>query len=155
VLPLYLTHAMNSDLISPRTTREEIETGSKLQPKFDRDGLIPCITADADSGEVLMFAFMNKEALHLTLKTGWATYYSRSRKKLWLKGEESGNKLLIREVRIDCDQDVLLIRVDAGGGAACHTGFRSCFYRKVNPDGTLVHAGGEPYFDPEKVYGKK
>lgn len=146
---------MNSDLINPRTSHEEIETGLKLQPKFDRDGLIPCITSDADSGEVLMFAFMNEEALRLTIRTGEATYYSRSRKKLWLKGEESGNRLTVREVRVDCDQDVVLLLVNAGGGAACHNGFRSCFYRTANPDGTLEHVGGERLFDPEKVYGKK
>jgi len=146
---------MNSAQINPRTSREEIEAGLKLQPKFDQNGLIPCITADAESGEVLMFAFMNEEALRLTIETRKATYYSRSRKKLWLKGEESGNRLTVSEVRVDCDQDVVLIRVDAGGGAACHNGFRSCFYRKVNSDGNLEHAGGERLFDPEEVYGKK
>jgi len=146
---------MNSDPINPRTSDAEIETGLNLQPKFDRDGLIPCITADADSGEVLMFAFMNEDALRLTIKTGVATFYSRSRKKIWLKGEESGNRLTVREVRVDCDQDVVLLRVDAGGGAACHNGFRSCFYRKANSDGTLEHVGGERLFDPEKVYGRK
>jgi phosphoribosyl-AMP cyclohydrolase len=146
---------MNSALINPRTSREEIEAGLKLQPKFDPDGLIPCITADAESGEVLMFAFMNEEALRLTIETRKATYYSRSRKKLWLKGEESGNRLTVREVRVDCDQDVVLIHVDAEGGAACHNGFRSCFYRKVNTDGTLEHVGGERLFDPNEVYGKK
>ena len=146
---------MNSDLINPRTSHEEIETGLKLQPKFDRDGLIPCITADADSGEVLMFAFMNEEALRLTIKTGKATYYSRSRRKLWLKGEESGNRLTVMEVRVDCDQDVVLLLVNAGGGAACHNGFRSCFYRVAHSDGTLEHVGGERLFNPEEIYGKK
>ena len=104
---------------------------------------------------IVIFAFMNEEALRLTIETGKATYYSRSRKKLWLKGEESGNKLLVREVRVDCDQDVVLIRVDAGGGAACHNGFRSCFYRKVGSNGALEHAGGDRLFDPQEVYGKK
>ncbi|RKX35498.1 MAG: phosphoribosyl-AMP cyclohydrolase [Verrucomicrobia bacterium] len=146
---------MSSDLINPRTSHEEIETGLKLQPKFDRDGLIPCITADADSGEVLMFAFMNEEALRLTIRTGKATYYSRSRRKLWLKGEESGNRLTVMEVRVDCDQDVVLLLVNAEGGAACHNGFRSCFYRAANSDGTLEHVGGERLFNPEEVYGKK
>ena len=146
---------MNSNLINPRTSLLEIETGLKLQPKFDRDGLIPCITVDADSNEVLMFSFMNAEALSMTIETGRATYYSRSRRKLWFKGEESGNTLAIREVKVDCDQDVILIRVDAAGGGVCHNGFLSCFYRKVNADGTLEHVGGDRLFDPAEVYRKK
>lgn len=146
---------MDKPLTQTRTDRSEIEGGLLFQPKFDADGLIPCITADAASGEVLMFAFMNREALERTLQTGKATYYSRSRRKLWLKGEESGNMLSVVEMRIDCDQDVILLRVDARGGAACHNGFRSCFYRLVHPDGTLEMAGGKRLFDPAAVYGKK
>ncbi len=105
---------MKNDLIRPRTDRKTIEAGLQFQPKFDQDGLIPCITADAETGDVLMFAFMNAEALRLTMETGKATYYSRSRQKLWLKGEESGNMLPVVDLRIDCDQDVILLRVDAG-----------------------------------------
>jgi phosphoribosyl-AMP cyclohydrolase len=146
---------MNSNPFNPRTSHDEIETGLKLQPKFGHDGLISCITADADSGEVLMFSFMNAEALRMTIETGKATYYSRSRKKLWIKGEESGNVFDIREIKVDCDQDVILITVDSRAGAACHRGFRSCFYRKVNSDGTLEHTGGKRLFDPEVVYRKK
>ena len=138
-----------------RADRSAIETGLQFQPKFDADGLIPCITADAASGDVLMFAFMNREALERTMTTGKATYYSRSRGKLWMKGEESGNRLSVVEMRIDCDQDVILLRVDAGAGAACHNGFRSCFYRQVRPDGSLVMIGGDRLFDPAEVYGKK
>jgi phosphoribosyl-AMP cyclohydrolase len=150
-----LKNIMNTRMIHPRTTRSEIEAGLQFQPKFDADGLIPCITADATTGEILMFAFMNEEALGLTMKTGKATYYSRSRKKLWLKGEESGNRLSVVEMRIDCDQDVIWLRVDPKGGAACHNGYRSCFYRKVNPDGSLEQVGGDRLFDPAEVYGKK
>lgn len=139
----------------PRGTKEELELGEKLAPKFDEHGLIPCITADAASGEVLMFAFMNAEALRKTIETGRATYWSRSRGKLWIKGEESGNFQLVRELRTDCDQDIILLKVDIGGGAACHTGYKSCFYRKLAPDGRLVMAGGPRLFDPASVYKKR
>jgi phosphoribosyl-AMP cyclohydrolase len=146
---------MSSQLFNPRTSKSEIEAGLELRPKFDQDGLIPCITSDAETGEVLMFAFMSREALERTLKTGKATYYSRSRQKLWLKGEVSGNVLSVVEMRIDCDQDVIWLRVEPKGGAACHNGYRSCFYRRVNPDGSLEQVGGDRLFDPEVVYGKK
>ena len=108
----------------------EVEQGDVLQPKFDADGLLPAIVSDAVSGEVLMFAWMNAEALRLTLTTGFAHFWSRSRRALWKKGEESGNLLRITDVRTDCDQDVLWLRVAVeGGGVACHTGARTCFYR--------------------------
>ena len=116
---------------SPGST-QEIETGSTFTPKFDADGLIPAIITDADDGAVLMFAWMNSEALGLTLTTGKAHFWTRSRKKIWLKGEESGNFLLVEAVRVDCDQDVVLVLARlAGAGVACHTGARSCFYRTV------------------------
>lgn len=143
-----------------RTDRATIELGATLQPKFDSDGLIPCITQDASTGEVLMFAFMNAESLEHTLKSGKATYWSRSRAKLWMKGEESGNVQLVRELRTDCDQDVLLIKVDQSGpaNASCHNGYKSCFYRKLesfeDPAFKLTFTA-EPLFDPAKVYGKK
>lgn len=112
----------------------EIETGSTFTPKFDADGLIPAIVTDADDGGVLMFAWMNAEALHLTLTTAKAHFWTRSRKRIWLKGEESGNVLLVEEVRVDCDQDVVLVRARlAGAGVACHTGAHSCFYRSIGP----------------------
>jgi phosphoribosyl-AMP cyclohydrolase len=108
------------------------ESGTALMPRFDRDGLVTAIAQDASSGEVLMVAHMNAEALARTIATGEAWFWSRSRKALWRKGETSGNTLAVREMRIDCDQDAVLMKVAmAGDGAACHTGYRSCFYRTV------------------------
>lgn len=143
----------------PRTDRHEVELGSQFQPKFGPDGLIPCIAQDHATGEVLMFAFMNAESLGHTLKSGKATYWSRSRKKLWMKGEESGNVQLIREIRTDCDQDVILIRVECAGPAhaSCHNGYRSCFYRKFTDlqDPTYpLETTSKPLFDPRDVYSK-
>src|SRR5471030_3117283 len=125
---------MSTYVFPARTTTAEIELGTTLQPKFGSDGLIPCITQDAATGEVLMFAFMNAESLARTLETKKATYWSRSRNKLWVKGEESGNVQAVKDVLTDCDQDVILIKVDQTGaaGAACHNGYKSCFYRKVS-----------------------
>ena len=143
---------MSTYVFPARTSSAEIELGSTLQPKFGPDGLIPCITQDVQSGEVLMFAFMNAESLAHTLSTGKATYWSRSRQKLWVKGEESGNVQLVRELRTDCDQDVLLIKAEPQGkGAACHTGRRSCFYRRVE-NGGLVFIDETRLFDPNLVY---
>ena len=119
-------------LFAPRGSPAEVETGLVFQPKFDADGLIPAIVTDAATGEVLMFAWMNAEALAVTLETGIGHFWSRSRAKLWKKGEESGNLLNVTEVRTDCDQDVLWLKVSvAGAGVACHTGARSCFYRAL------------------------
>lgn len=115
-----------------------LERGAVLAPRFDEAGLIAAIAQDAADGEVLMIAWMNAEALRLTLETGQAHYYSRSRKGLWKKGETSGQIQTVRELRIDCDQDAVLMKVSVGGdGGACHVGFRSCFYRVVE-DGALV-----------------
>ncbi|HUT95697.1 MAG TPA: phosphoribosyl-AMP cyclohydrolase [Thermoguttaceae bacterium] len=123
-------------------------------PDFSQgDGLVPAIAQDADSGEVLMMAYMNRESFAETLATGRAVYYSRSRKKLWRKGEESGNVQHVRAVYVDCDRDTILLRVEQVGGAACHEGYRSCFYRQVTPEGLRVV--GERVFDPEKVYKKE
>jgi phosphoribosyl-AMP cyclohydrolase len=116
------------------------------------DGLLPAIAQDAQSGEVLMMAYMNRESFAETLSTGRAVYYSRSRKKLWRKGEESGNVQHVRAVYVDCDRDTILLRVEQVGGAACHEGYRSCFYRQVTPDGLQVV--GERVFDPDEVYKK-
>lgn len=114
------------------TTTTEIERGAVFAPRFDADGLIPAIVTDTASGEVLMFAWMNAEALSLTIGTRTAHFWTRSRKRLWKKGEESGNVLTVEELRTDCDQDVVWLRVSvAGAGRACHTGERSCFYRRV------------------------
>lgn len=142
-------------ILHPRGDRQELELGDKLAPKFDADGLIPCITVDAESNEVLMFAFMNELALRHTIATGHATYWSRSRGRLWIKGEESGNVLHVRELRTDCDQDVILLKVALKpDGAACHNGYRSCFYRRLNANHRLEMAGGERKFDPAQVYKK-
>ena len=110
----------------------DLESTSRFTPRFDEHGLIACIVADAHDGEVLMLAHMNEDALARTIETGEAWFWSRSRKQLWRKGAESGNTLAVEEMRIDCDQDALLIKVRVGGkGVACHTGRRSCFYRRL------------------------
>ena len=120
-------------------TKEEIETGNRLAPKFDADGLIPAVTTDAETGEVLMVAYMNAEALEKTLATGEAHYWSRSRGELWHKGATSGQVQIVEELRVDCDQDTVVLRVrPQGNGGCCHVGFRSCFYRTADKDGTLT-----------------
>lgn len=154
---------MSAYVFPARTNTAEVELGSTLQPKFGPDGLIPCITQDVHSGEVLMFAFMNAESLAHTLRTKKATYWSRSRQKLWVKGEESGNVQLVRELRTDCDQDVLLIKVEQAGpaNASCHNGYKSCFYRKLadldaaEATGFRLTFTAQPLFDPATVYKKK
>lgn len=126
-------------LFKTRGTKAEIEHGAAFTPKFDADGLIGAIVTDAATGNVLMFAHMNADALAHTVATGYAHFWSRSRGKLWKKGEESGNLLRIVEIRTDCDQDVLwLICSLEGVGVACHTGAKSCFYRRFREDGTSV-----------------
>jgi phosphoribosyl-AMP cyclohydrolase len=117
---------------APRGSKDAVEEGLAFQPKFDADGLIPAIVTAADTGEVLMFAWMNGEALALTLETGRGHFWSRSRRALWKKGEESGNALKVVEMRTDCDQDVVWMRAHVeGDGVACHTGRESCFYRSI------------------------
>ncbi|OEU46688.1 MAG: phosphoribosyl-AMP cyclohydrolase [Desulfobacterales bacterium S7086C20] len=113
-------------------------------------GLIPAIVQDSKTGEVLMLAYMNEQAWQETLTTGEATYWSRSRQELWVKGETSGNVQLVNEILIDCDDDTVLLRVEQVGGAACHTGYRSCFFKKVE-DGS-IRVVGEKVFDPKEVY---
>ena len=121
--------------------------------KFDAAGLIPAVVQDADNGQVLMVAWMNREAVEKTFETGLAHYYSRSRKKQWLKGESSGHTQRVLEARTDCDSDVLLIKVEQQSGA-CHMGYRSCFFRlRTAEGGTAVD--GEKMFDPGEVYGSK
>jgi phosphoribosyl-AMP cyclohydrolase len=130
---------------------ETVETGTLLMPKFDRDGLIVAIATDASSNEILMVAHMSAEALKRTIETGEAWFWSRSRQKLWKKGEDSGNRLTVEEIRVDCDQDAILIKARVtGDGVACHQGYRSCFYRivpvgeKVTPTLTLSVDGTMP-----------
>lgn len=115
------------------------------------DGLIPVIAQDWRTGEVLMQAYANPEAWRLTLETGIVHYWSRSRNKLWKKGESSGNLQKVKEIRVDCDEDCVLIKVEQIGGAACHLGYRSCFHRKLEKGGLVVD--GVQVFDPDKVYG--
>ncbi len=122
--------------------------------KFDEKGLIAAIAQDSGTGDILMIAWMNKEALEKTLATRKVHYWSRSRSKLWLKGEESGNVQKVKKIFIDCDKDAVLIKVDQVGGAACHTGYKSCFFTEIKPDETLKKIG-KKVFDPAKVYKKK
>ncbi|MBL0731664.1 MAG: phosphoribosyl-AMP cyclohydrolase [Desulfosarcina sp.] len=116
------------------------------------DGLIPVITQDYKTGEVLMLAYMNQDAWEATISSGKATYFSRSRQSLWVKGETSGNLQMVKEIRIDCDEDTVLLKVEQIGGAACHKGYRSCFFRQLE-DGSLTIIG-KPVFNPDEVYKK-
>ncbi len=150
---------MTEPLFAPRGDKSEIETGASFQPKFGADGLIVCIVTDADDGEVLMVGYMNEEALARTIATGEAWYWSRSRQAFWKKGETSGHVQSVVELRTDCDQDAILLKVRvAGNGATCHVGYRSCFYRRLETaeDGSvrLVQAGGDRVYDPAEVYGR-
>ena len=115
-------------------------------------GLVPAVVQDYQTGDVLMLAFMNKEAWEATLATGQATYYSRSRQALWIKGKTSGHLQLVKEIKVDCDDDTVLLKVEQIGGAACHTGHKSCFFKKVANG--AVKVDGQPVFDPEEVYKK-
>lgn len=140
----------------PPGSRIEVEEGSAFTPRFDANGLVACIAVDAHDGRVLMLAHMNAESLARTLKTGEAWYWSRSRGELWHKGATSGQIQRVVEMRTDCDQDAVWIRVEQVG-AACHTGRRSCFYRKVEADGAgarLSFVDAERLFDPDAVYTK-
>ncbi|MBF0232402.1 MAG: phosphoribosyl-AMP cyclohydrolase, partial [Desulfamplus sp.] len=123
-----------------------------IKPDFAKTGgLLPAIAQDHATGEVLMLAYMNEDAWNETLNSGMATYYSRSRKELWKKGETSGNLQVIKEIRIDCDEDTILLKVEQIGNAACHMGYKSCFFRKVNPDATISIVE-KRVFDPKTVY---
>jgi len=144
-------------MFAPRGSASEVEEGRTLAPKFDADGLLTCVTVDAGSGEVLMVAHMNAEALARTIEAGEAWYFSRSRQQLWRKGESSGHVQHVVEMRIDCDQDAVLIKVEQAGAGACHTGHRSCFYRAVplGPAATgpiALERREEKVFDPADVY---
>jgi phosphoribosyl-AMP cyclohydrolase len=146
---------MSTTFADPSTlTHAQLEEGAAFAPRFDAHGLITAVAQEAGSGRVLMVAHMNAEALRLTIDTGEAHYYSRSRKTLWKKGETSGEVQKLVELRTDCDQDVVLLTVEqTGHGAACHTGRKSCFYR-VLTDGKLADTGEPRLFDPKAVYGQ-
>jgi len=145
---------------APRSTVEQVELGRELAPRFDHNGLIPVVTTDSESGEVLMLGFMNEEALRRTIEIGEAVYWSRSREALWHKGQTSGFVQRVVELRVDDDQDAIWLRVEVEGGASCHVGYRSCFYREV-PVAEAGKQGGyqlrftetKRVFDPEDVYG--
>lgn len=123
--------------------------------KFDDKGLVPAITQDYETGDILMFAWMNRESLGETLRTGTMTYWSRSRQELWVKGESSGNTQTVRAAYVDCDADCLLFKVDQQGlQAACHKGYRSCYYREIDPETGNFITIAEPVFDPAGVYKK-
>ncbi len=150
----------DSGSFAPPGSAAEVEEGRTLSPKFDAGGLVTCVATDARTGDVLMVAHMNAAALARTIETGEAWYFSRSRQALWRKGETSGHVQRVVEMRVDCDQDAVWIKVEQAGGAACHTGRRSCFYRAV-PLGaragavTLEFRDAEKLFDPQAVYGNK
>jgi phosphoribosyl-AMP cyclohydrolase len=142
-----------------RESIKQVEESTDLAPRFDENGLIPVVTTDNSSGEVLMQGYMNEESFKKTIEIGEAIYYSRSRKTLWHKGKTSGLVQIIKEIRIDDDQDCVWLRVDVRGGASCHVGYRSCFYRSI-PFGTkqkesqkLEFEEKEKVFDPKEVYG--
>jgi len=153
------TQPLFRQLFAPRLSVEQVEEGNDLAPKFDSHGLIPVVTTDYDTGEVLMHAYMNEEALVKTIQTGQAYYWSRSRNCLWHKGEKSGFVQNVVEMRIDDDQDCIWLRVRTQGGANCHVGYRSCFYRKIPVGQTsdqivkLAFAEEQKVFDPKEVYG--
>ena len=146
-------------MFKKRDNIKEVEEGKYLAPKFDENGLIPVITTDFQTSDILMHAYMNKEALKMTLETKEAHYWSRSRKKIWRKGQVSGFVQKVKEIRIDDDQDAIWMSVDIGNGSSCHVGYRSCFYRSV-PLGKIDNARQiemkfeekEKKFDPKKVY---
>ncbi len=150
-------------IFAPQVSEAETETGLGFTPKFDSAGTLAAVATDWQTGEVLMLAWMNADALAATIRTGEAHFYSRSRKKLWKKGEESGNVLEVVEMRTDCDQDAVWMRVRMRGQeAACHTGHRTCFYRRIPIKGDaatgqvppLETTGTPRLFDPNVVYGK-
>lgn len=152
---------MNEVTFKQRKTVYQVEEEKDLAPKFDENGLIPVVTTDFDSGELLMHGYMNEEALKKTIKLGEAVYYSRSRETLWHKGATSGLTQIVKQMRIDDDQDCIWLRVEVqGNGGSCHVGYRSCFYRSVpigeeffEKKGELTFEEDEKVFDPQEVYG--
>lgn len=162
-----MNHDSNNDpkkaewKFAERSSIKQVEEGLELAPKFNEQGTIPCITQHVDSGEILMFAYMNEEALSLTIEKGFAHYWSRSRQKLWIKGETSGMRQIVNQILIDDDQDCVILKValttptKGGNEASCHVGYRTCFYREVTKteNGPELHfIENEKAFDPEVVY---
>lgn len=151
-----------NSIYATRRTVEQVEEGTELAPRFDEQGLIPAVTTDYQSGELLMVGYMNREALTRTIETGEAHYFSRSRQVLWHKGATSGLIQKVKALLIDDDQDCVWLRVETAGGANCHVGYRSCFYREIPIGVAVEQAEGalelrftetEKVFDPEEVYG--
>jgi len=137
------------------TTKEIREEGLEFIPKFDENGLIPAIAQDAETGQILMVAFMNRQALELTIKTGYATYFSRSRNKLWKKGQDSGHIQKVEQILVDCDQDCLVLKVLVDAGQ-CHVGYQSCFYRALKKGTTKdLEFIAEKVYNPKEVYKKQ
>lgn len=134
------------------TIENSIEEGTDFNPKFDKNGLIPAIAQDAETGDILMVAYMNRQSLDLTIETGYATYYSRSRQALWKKGQESGHLQKVVQILVDCDQDCLVLKVDVDAGQ-CHMGYQSCFYRALRKNGKKnLEFIAERVFDPKDTY---
>ncbi len=149
---------MTQSIFASPGNHDALELGAALTPRFDANGLITAVVTDADTGEVLMLAHMNADALAQTIETGIATYWSRSRAEIWVKGATSGNLQRVKELRVDCDQDAVLLKVTVDGhGASCHRGYRSCFYRTIPVGGdpaTVTLANTEAaMFNPEAIYG--
>ena len=149
-------------MFKKRDNIKEVEEGKYLEPKFDENGLIPVITTDFKSGDILMHGYMNDEALKRTIETKEAHYWSRSRKKIWHKGQTSGFVQIVKEIRIDDDQDSVWLSVDIGNGSSCHVGYRSCFYRSVpfknkknKSKIILKFTESKKIFDPKKKYGNR
>ena len=136
------------------TAKQDIEEGLEFTPRFDKEGLIPAIAQDARTGQILMVAYMNRQALEATVQSGYATYFSRSRNELWKKGQQSGHLQKVEQILVDCDQDCLVLKVAVDAGQ-CHVGYQSCFYRalKTNTDKTLEFIG-EKVYDPKKTYDR-
>ena len=134
-------------------SKTELETGDQLSVRFDENGLTPAIVQDAQTGEILMMGWMNEAALQQTLETRKATFYSRSRRKMWVKGESSGHIQEVLEARVDCDQDTIVLRCKSHG-PCCHVGYNSCFYRRIDMDGRRLETVAQRVFDPAAVYKK-
>jgi len=135
-------------------TKQNIEEGLEFRPQFDADGLIPAIAQEAETGEILMAAYMNREALDTTIQSGYATYFSRSRQKLWKKGEESGHLQKVEQILVDCDQDCLIVKVTVEGGQ-CHVGYQSCFYRALKKADNKLEFIANKVYDPKEIYKKR